>query len=254
MKKSITILSLLAGATGVYAQGTIVLGDYVPGTEAFGITIWSPDTAVPTVQQYGNTANDLNVGSKTYTGTPLGGGSTGTGSTAYGNGALWTLAVYAAPGVNNTAGLLAAEATGTPFFTSQFLTAGGTGAANAGTAGSDTAGAWAKNYGSTTATALANFTGGATVQLEAWYNGGVANPANFETQFATSPVSGVSQIESIGALGGTGSPPAVTPTLVNFVQGDGQITSFSLATTVPEPSTIALGVIGASTLLFRRRK
>jgi hypothetical protein len=44
-------------------------------------------------------------------------------------------------------------------------------------------------------------------------------------------------------VSGAGTPPPL--------EG---LESFSLTTAVPEPSTIALGVIGASTLLFRRRK
>jgi hypothetical protein len=44
--------------------------------------------------------------------------------------------------------------------------------------------------------------------------------------------------------GGQGEPPAVPGNLVNFK-------SFSL---IPEPSTIALGLLGAASLLFFRRK
>lgn len=44
--------------------------------------------------------------------------------------------------------------------------------------------------------------------------------------------------------GGQGSPPAVPGNLTNFK-------SFSL---IPEPSTIALGLLGAASLLFFRRK
>jgi hypothetical protein len=41
--------------------------------------------------------------------------------------------------------------------------------------------------------------------------------------------------------------------LGDFVSGDGQITSFSLVE-IPEPSTIILGMFGASAFLLRRRK
>jgi hypothetical protein len=104
-------------------------------------------------------------------------------------------------------------------------------------------------------TTLAGFTGGATLQLEVWYNGGIAKPANFGAQETASPVSGLSAIESIGELGGNGEPAASTPTLEGpgLVLGDGIITSFSLVE-IPEPSTIALGLLGASAFLFRHRK
>jgi hypothetical protein len=217
---------------------------------SFGITVWSPQTGNPAIEQMGNTSFDLSTvagntptANTIYSGTPLGGGTNGTGSTAYGNGNLWTIALYTAPGVNNTVGLLAAETIGTPTATALFKTSGGTGTANAGVNGADSAGAWNANPGTIT---LAGYTGGATVQLEAWYNGGSAN-----LTYLLSPVKGTSAVESIAALGGTGSPPATTPNLGAATPGP--ITSFSLIGT-PEPSTIALGVIGASTFLFRRRK
>jgi len=259
MKKSITLITLLAGAVGVYAQGTLTWADYIGN---FGITVYSPQNN-PTVQQTGNTSYDLSTvspagdtqGAATvYQGVPLGGGNTGTGPTAYGNGALWTIALYGAPGVNNTAGLLANEAAGIAIATGLFNTSGGTGVANAGVNGNDSAGAW---VAPTTAIALAGYTGGATLQLAAWYNGG--GTLTYALAAAAGDPVGLSPMESIGALGGTGSPPAVNPNLgQSLVAGDGVITSFSLTTppviTTPEPSTIALGVIGASALLFRRRK
>jgi hypothetical protein len=58
---------------------------------------------------------------------------------------------------------------------------------------------------------------------------------------------GESPIFTVDALGGTpagGGLPVATPTLDNL----------SAFTLVPEPSTIALGVLGAAALLFRRRK
>jgi hypothetical protein len=240
MKKSITILALLAGAVGAYAQGTLTFGDYGNG---FTIDVFSPQLLTPGVSTHGNSPYDAPVGATVYTGVGLGGSATGTGPTAYGNGALWTVALYAAPGVNNSTGLAAAELAGTPIVTSLFQTSGGTGVLNTGTAGADSAGVWALNFESIAPTVFPGFTGGATLQLEAWYNGGAS-----KLTYAASPTSGSSIIGEIAALGGTGSPPATTPNLA--ASG---ITSFSLTTT-PEPSTIALGVIGASTFLFRRRK
>jgi len=246
MKKSLTIIGLLAGAVGAYAQGTLIVGDY---GNNFTIDVFGPQLLTPTVQTTGQSAADQPPGATVYTGQPLGGSATGSGPTAYGNGALWTVALFAAPGTGNTAGLATAEASGTPIFTSLFQTSGGTGAANSGALGNDSAGLWALNLNSGAKTTLTGFTGGATLQLEAWYSGGNNTYATDAAGLAGSGPYGSSIIGNITALGGTGSPPATTPTL-----GASGITSFSLVTSVPEPSTIALGVIGASTLLFRRRK
>jgi len=48
-------------------------------------------------------------------------------------------------------------------------------------------------------------------------------------------------------LGGAGSPPSVPAVLAG-------LTPFTLTAAVPEPSTIALGMLGAAALLLRRRK
>jgi hypothetical protein len=261
MKKSITMIALLAGAVGVYAQGTIELGDYIPLT--FTIDVFSPQTSGPYPQMTGNTSLDYPAGTveigpgiNQYQGVPLGGADVSTTSEGvYGNGNLWSLAIYAAPGINNTTGLVAAESTGQPVAVSLFQTTGGIGIANAGTAGDDSAGVWALNKGSTATTTLAGFTGGATIQLVAWYNGGVAPTlANADAGWVASPVEGWSAFESIAELGGLGSGAA--PSLADFIPGDGQITSFSVVGDVnfltPEPSVVALTAIGG--LLFGARK
>jgi hypothetical protein len=268
MKKSITIIALLAGAVGAYAQGTIELGDY-GSVGGFTMDIFAPQTPTSSTQTYGQSSFDSPSGTTVYTGAALGGGTGPVSSTDYANGSLWTVAFYAAPGINNTTGLAAAEAAGTPFATSLFQTSGGvSGTGNTGVQGNDSAGVWALNLTppGTATTVGNNFSGGATIQLEAWYNGGVASPANFATQFAGSPVFGVSEIENMSALGNEGSGDSITfigglagggTGVASGVAGGpnngGPITSFSLETT-PEPSTIALGVLGASAFLFRRRK
>jgi hypothetical protein len=284
MRKPLTIIVLLAGAVGAYAQGTILLADYGLlaidgyGPDQYGdpsgyvIDIFSPQLATPTVQTFGQSFYDSPSGSTVYTGQALGGANTGPVSpTDTGNGNLWTVAFYAAPGINNTSGLAAAEANlngaAGPFAISAFQTSGGTGTGNTGVAGSDSAGVWALNLNtgaptSVPGTASMPNTGGATFQLLAYYNGG-ATPtlANANAEYAASPVSGASEIESISALGNQGSGDDVT--IAGSLGGggtgvveDGEITSFSLAEqeVVPEPSTIALGVVGASAFLFRRRK
>jgi len=45
MKKTLTIVALMAGAVGAYAQGSVVWSDYVggsTGSSAFTILVWGP--------------------------------------------------------------------------------------------------------------------------------------------------------------------------------------------------------------------
>lgn len=88
--------------------------------------------------------------------------------------------------------------------------------------------------------------GPATVAIAAWNNEGGTINSLAAAQAAGDPW-GVSNTGNIASLGGAGgSAPGALPST---------ITSFSLATTVvPEPSTIALGVIGASSFLMRLRR
>jgi hypothetical protein len=78
--------------------------------------------------------------------------------------------------------------------------------------------------------------GTASIQLRAWDN-------STGSTWATATTRGQSAIFSSAPLGGTVTQPPL-PT---------GLTSFNIAT-VPEPSTIALGVMGISALLIRRRK
>jgi hypothetical protein len=82
----------------------------------------------------------------------------------------------------------------------------------------------------------------ATVRMRAWET----SAGSYEAAVAASALNGQSNDVLIPQLGGTpaGGAPIPTPSL-NGLQG------FAL---VPEPSTMALGVLGAAALLFRRRK
>jgi hypothetical protein len=82
-----------------------------------------------------------------------------------------------------------------------------------------------------------NIAGGsqATVVLRAWEG----------ASYDTATVRGQSNPITI-TLGGGGSPPAVPANLVG-------LTTFNM-TAIPEPSTMALGLLGAAALLYRRRK
>lgn len=250
MKKTLTVISLLAGATGLYAQGTVALSAYNGNCS---VLIYAPATP-GAAQIYGAGPNDLTPGSTVYAGVPIGGGSTGSGPTAYGNGNNYTVAVYAVPGEGNTSGLAAAEAAGTAdaILTSKFFTTGGTGSSQAGTLGY--AGIYTADYLSGATTAIPGATTGATLQILCWYSGS-GNTYATDSSGSLLPY-GSSTIAEIAQVGGQGVPPGVAPIYNNSTPPAPNmgLYSFSLTENVPEPSTIALGVIGASTLLFRRRK
>jgi hypothetical protein len=72
-KKTLSIIPLLAGAVGAYAQGQINWSDYQTGQGGFEISIISPNPATPTVEQTGNTDEDLPAGSSVYGGGRIGG-------------------------------------------------------------------------------------------------------------------------------------------------------------------------------------
>lgn len=82
----------------------------------------------------------------------------------------------------------------------------------------------------------------ATVQVRAW-DGAFAT---YEAALAANGKVGKSALLNIATTGGVGSPPSVPADLVG-------LQSFSL-TQVPEPGTLALGVLGAAALFLRRRK
>jgi len=256
MKKTLTLMTLMAGAVGGYAQGTMVWGDYVgSGSTSFTITIWSPNPASPSIQQTGNTATDAspNAGTTVYGGVPLGGSATGSGVTAYGNGAAWTIALYASTSSSTAVALTTADEVAS----STFFTTGGTGKMNviestADGGGNGNAGAWTGGSAAIgipgTATGSA---GSAQIQLAAWYSGG--GITSYATALSTTGEPyGASTVGILNGLGGSNpvGPPSFAPDLAGL-----GITSFSLITTnVPEPSTIALGVIGASAFLMRLRR
>lgn len=88
--------------------------------------------------------------------------------------------------------------------------------------------------------------GSVWIQMRAWEG---AAGSSFET--AANSATGISNNIQVNNLGGTpaGGLPITDPNLTG-------LTGFALAPTVivPEPSTIALGLLGAAGLLIRRRK
>lgn len=80
----------------------------------------------------------------------------------------------------------------------------------------------------------------ALLEVRAWE---AAGGATYEAALAAGALTGVGNQFTV-ATGGAGQPPSLPANMVGFQ-------SFSL---VPEPSTTALGILGAVALLLRRRK
>jgi len=225
---------MLAGAVSVYSQGQISLNDY---NGNFAIQVFLPQsTAASTVavsyggysgfEEMGQTANENAVpaGTASYVAGPL----TGTSAAP-----AYSVQLLAAPGNGVAIGSLVP--------TGNVINDWYSGSAS----GAGLGGFWNVNQTDGIAS-VAGTTTTATVALAAWNNEGGTLTTLSAAQKAGASW-GVSTTGNISALGfGTVLPPNL-PT---------SITSFSLiaASTVPEPSTIALGVMGASAFLMRLRR
>ena len=229
MKKTLPIvITLLAGAVGAYAQAQIEFDDYAPNVpgDGFEITVWQPQGA-GTSQVFGNGPADVPAGTQTYTGVAIGGSSTGSGPTGYANGNNFSIELLSGAGANATSLTPLAGAVAT--FSTAF------------------AGSWDASGGVLVSTPYAIGSQN-TFQLAAWYNGGGT------ISFAQASVPGS------GDPYGLSNPANITmagpPNVPSTLGGPNGITSFSLLanTSVPEPSTIALGLVGASAFLMRLRR
>jgi len=96
--------------------------------------------------------------------------------------------------------------------------------------------------------------GVAALQVRAWNNGG-GTAASYAAAVAGGLENGQSAVFNSEPLGG-GSPPAAAPNMIGTANAANSMTSFNLSpgTIVPEPSVLALGVLGGLALLIRRRK
>jgi hypothetical protein len=233
MKKTLTLITLLAGAVSGYSQGEVVFNLY-SGT--LKLAIFGPQS----------------VGASTYSVTYGGvtvneeiGNTTASTELPKGNPA----SVYiAGSGLSGTA------------YDVELL---------AGPGGLATPGATTNGVGLTPVSAAANFrTGAATLGVmsgsqnlvfptESYFGSGqtasiaiAAWSSAYPTLAAavSSGVTGTWGISPVVQFGPLAVSPTPDPALPTTLQ------SFSLGVTTPEPSTIALGVMGASALLFRRKK
>jgi len=231
MKKTLTVMTLLAGATAAYSQGVVSMQNYSGGFLGLQVFNIQPTggTAVTVggvtgFETFGNTANTYNrsTGATVYTGSPLGAG--------------YDVALLGASGTIAQGNYSALSQASGSLVTSLVSPTSAT--PNAG-------GSWI----STGVASIPSASGTTfTIAIAAWANTGTQGAATtLAAAEADGYAWGVSQMVTTTLATGN-NPPGTLP------YGAGNLVDFSLARTVPEPSTIALGVIGASTLLFRRRK
>jgi len=274
--KKILIASLLSvGAIGAYAQGTVTFSDLQTGSPGVVFHIYAPLIPGATSEQIGNATTAFAFSSGFFGGdNPVGGsvttlpgqsspttiatanwsgytavgGSAGTGTATlppnYTLGSQFSVGLLAAAGDNASLNPQTSLATGTypPFYTTSTSAAG---LLN----GTDTITVPVLNTSGTGIGAVpADYH--ATVAVVAWWNGnGTISLAQAVT--TTGDVWGESNPVNMDALG---QPASVTTgSLPEALYG---VESFSMKTTntVPEPSMIALGLVGVGGFLARRRK
>jgi len=224
MKKSLTgVVVLLAGAFVAHSQGTVGFGNY---------TSFSPGSYMYV------TLNGTKIGGTT--GTPV-----GPASAAIANGDDWTVELYGAAGSGVAASGLSPLIDGSIANNTTIPVM-----ANLADGTSDsTVGTW---YSGAFGNVPGTFNGGAaTVQVYAWYNDG-GTIGSYSAAVAAGQPAGFSSTANVASLGGqfSGAAPPPPGLPAALPGGMGNIA----LTTVPEPSTIALGVMGASAFLMRLRK
>jgi hypothetical protein len=267
MKKFVTTIVLLAGAASVYSQGQVNYSDYNPETVTGGVTsgfnihVWSPQSANSAQETTGNSttpfvanggsglAGDAPTGSSNpgFTGVMIGGAGTGLSATLnYANGDDFDVELYAGAGTLASfsqlapiPGTLTSLDSGGAAYRGLYFPAGSGTLKLDGTGGTPTVAGGSP----------------ATFAIAAWFNGGGTYTTLLAAQGATPGTApyGWSPVGTENVGGGTGQPPFL-PGLGDTATSAGGITSFSLVTPTPEPSTIALGVIGASAFLMRLRR
>lgn len=235
MKKTLVVLSMIAGTVGVYGQGEIAWQD---GQSGYDIAIISPNPANPSVEQTGQTSWDLPSGSATYGGGWIGGGAApggGVGATTTFMGVNYTQNANFEVGVyldSSPSAVMSDITTGSPLATTGIESGG-----NAGLYGN----------GATLTATDPNSTSSAYVGIAAWYTGGGSVPSYAAAVAAHDPAGYV--------VSTSAAPVGAAPSPAGNLQGGYGLTSFSLATqAIPEPSTIALGIMGASALMLRLRR
>jgi hypothetical protein len=222
-KKTLTAIALLAGAVTGFSQGQIAMFDYGGSfaiqlfAQQFSVTPSSPGY---TLVSYGGSVVGAEIqGNDASDDNP---GTINYSSAPLGTG--YDVELLGGPAGTSLSGLTPVPGT----LITSWLTGSGAGYWNAPTQLGTIAG--------TTTTA--------TVAIAAWNTEGGAFNTLAAAMGGGAPW-GVSDPATTSALGfGSITPPDLPASL----------TSFSLLTPVPEPSTIALGIMGASAFLMRLRR
>jgi hypothetical protein len=228
MKKTLIMGALLAGAVSVYSQGQITFTDY-GAANGWGIGIYGQQSlAASTVPVSWGAGNVFEEQGNPIAAQNPSGGTLNPGTSTYISGSglqgtLYDVQILGATGSGDAVSTLAPISTA--------FTGFGTGAS---------AGTFNESANVTTTIAA----GAATIAIAAWANNGAAGTAGT-----------LAQAIADGYAWGISAPGNVTLTTAPAQPNNfpGSITSFSLGV-VPEPSTIALGVIGASAFLMRLRR
>jgi len=210
-------MALLAGAVTGYSQGQISMFDY-GSTFAIQIFTASSPAASTVPVTYGGFTTSEQQGNDANNDNP---GTASYSGTPLGSG--YDLELLAGP-----AGTALANLTVVPgSLVNTWLT-----------------GSAAGYWNSTTLASIPGVTTTATVAIAAWNNEGGTITTLAGAQATPNDPWGISSTATTSALGFGSQQPPFLPA---------GITSFSLGTT-PEPSTIALGVVGASAFLMRLRR
>jgi hypothetical protein len=240
MKKTLAAFTLLAGTTCLYSQGQVTIADY---SGPFAVQIMNVQSSAPInatayfssyngytsgVEYYGNTSNpNGNMGTTVYDPTSGIGGSG------------FDVQMLAAPGSGDALSTLSAMGP----ITQQWYAASPGGNPATGFSSFYKA---TNGVGSVLTVPNTGANGPITLAIAVWNNEGGTINTLLGAQQAGAPW-GISPTTVSVPMTGGGIviPPFIPDTIPDFSIG---------AALVPEPSTIALGVIGASALLLRRRK
>ncbi|HWD19764.1 MAG TPA: PEP-CTERM sorting domain-containing protein [Verrucomicrobiae bacterium] len=260
MKYLVTTGILLGSVLGAFAQGQFDFSNDGHTTVDAGGNptpdvshIYAPQAGSPGTRVTGNVATayssanhtgDVPTGSASYTGALIGGANgtsaatTAAGDVTFGN--YWSAQVAASAGDGSIT--LGSSAAAKALYDSSALIAGSTTTFKTSKGNGTTGNGGFINGAAVTVPGSA---GGSSVTavVFAWYNGG-GQYSTYDAAVAAGVPAGYSDPFNIDGLGsGSVTPPELS-----------NLRSFSLTTgSVPEPSTIALGVMGASAFLLRRR-